>query len=710
MNLLLQGIASGALRYLLRSGGNALALGLPVGDICLEAWEHLRFKKLSDQQLRDEVQFIAQSNDATRRAIPEVVKDVAGNQSPDLQIVLETYLTQVPGAVRRSLRSPLDPTGRTIPSGLVLRKAGDLRRFIPDRLPRFKPGDRPVHGNDLVLEELLGTGGFGEVWKARHEDRPDYPPVALKFCLDVSAMQSLRNEMRLLDRVSSQVRQEPGIVHLLNANLRAEPPYLEYEYIDGGDLGGLVLEYHQAGAANWETMARLFCRLARIVGVAHRHEIVHRDLKPDNILTQRTPAGVELKVADFGIGGIAAGQEIQLWEKTRSGSDADGLEFAFTPIYAPPQQRNAQPASPRDDVYALGVIWYQALTGDLLREPPTGGGWKKRFVEEGMPAPLVELLEQCIDADASVRPADATILAERLSVLLIPTAIPAPGTAAVPAVPTQPGTASGTKLRIDLVGVGGERGNDTVEVYFDGQLLGTGCAATGFHFQVDTRPGEHHVELRGRRKKKILFFERQAQDAGKVFLLELPEPGEYRVEFRFTKAAQRFKNFRGNTIPNVMELKHAGGPVLDRQATFAAGVLPVTIILSIVGLLMIGGLVALILVLSLPGHGYVSMSFDPSEARLPVGQSVTVKLRAQRQPYHGDRVGEFDVELRGPKSLLKFPEEVHFEEGQEETSFRITAGTQVSRFTIEAVPVGRVRNNYSYTRLVVDVLPDPVRK
>src|SRR5262249_28686439 len=152
-----------------------------------------------------------------------------------------------------------------------------------------------------------------------------------------------------------------------------------------------------------------------------------------------------------------------------------------------------------------------------------------------------------------------------------------------------------------------------------------------------------------------------------------------------------FRNFRGNTIPNVMELKHAhGGRALHRQATFAAGVLPVTITLGIIGLFMIGGLVALILVLSLPGHGYVSMNFDPSEARLPVGQSVTVKLRAQR--HYGDRVRAFDVELRGPKSLLKFPEEVHFEEGQEEASFRITAGSQVSRFTIEAVPIGRVRN------------------
>src|SRR5207253_590038 len=111
----------------------------------------------------------------------------------------------------------------------------------------------------------------------------------------------------------------------------------------------------------------------------------------DNVLTQRTAGAVELKVADFGIGGVAAGQEIRKWEKTRV--SVEGLAGAYTPIYASPQQRNASPAAPQDDVYSLGVIWYQALTGDLAREPPTGGGWRKRFIEQGMPAPVVELLE-----------------------------------------------------------------------------------------------------------------------------------------------------------------------------------------------------------------------------------------------------------------------------------------------------------------------------
>src|SRR5205085_5949777 len=182
---------------------------------------------------------------------------------------------------RRSLRPPQDPTGRTVPAALTLHKATDLARFIPDRMPRFRPGDHPVPGTDLILERLLGTGGFGEVWKARHEDRLEYPPVALKFCTDPAAITSLRNEVRLVDRVQSQIRSERGIVQLLDANLRVDPPFLKYEYVKGGDLGGLILEYHRHAMATWENVARLMLRLASIVGVAHARDSVHRDLKPD---------------------------------------------------------------------------------------------------------------------------------------------------------------------------------------------------------------------------------------------------------------------------------------------------------------------------------------------------------------------------------------------------------------------------------------------
>jgi len=75
-----------------------------------------------------------------RQAVAEVVQEVAAGQSPQLQQVIAQYLTQIPAAVRRSLRRPADPTGITVPAGLVLEQARDLLPLLPVRLPRLPTG------------------------------------------------------------------------------------------------------------------------------------------------------------------------------------------------------------------------------------------------------------------------------------------------------------------------------------------------------------------------------------------------------------------------------------------------------------------------------------------------------------------------------------------------------------------------------------------
>src|SRR5438132_1461592 len=83
--------------------------------------------------------------------------------------------------------------------GLVLERVEDVAPLLPAALPRFKPGDRPPGLGDWELEELLGVGGFGEVWKAKNPYLPE--PVALKFCLDPDSARMLRNEAEMLGRV-----------------------------------------------------------------------------------------------------------------------------------------------------------------------------------------------------------------------------------------------------------------------------------------------------------------------------------------------------------------------------------------------------------------------------------------------------------------------------------------------------------------------------
>src|SRR5439155_7994969 len=109
------------------------------------------------------------------------------------------------------------------------------------------------------------VGGFGEVWRARNPLLASVPAAALKFCLDPAAAQYLRNEAAVLDRVMRQGR-HPGIVTLERTYLSSETPCLEYEFVLGGDLAGLIQEWHRGATKPGPAeITRTFHGLAEVV-------------------------------------------------------------------------------------------------------------------------------------------------------------------------------------------------------------------------------------------------------------------------------------------------------------------------------------------------------------------------------------------------------------------------------------------------------------
>jgi formylglycine-generating enzyme required for sulfatase activity len=408
------------LRFITKALLNTVGGGV-AGDFAVEVLPEVAhnvwawWSKAQDEpQRRAEVEALARAPDAEiRQWVRRTVDEVAVGQPPEVRQALETYLQQVPGAIRQSLRRPTDPTGMTVPAGLVLRRAHDLLSLLPKRQPRFLPGDQPLANVDWELVELLGVGGFGEVWKARNPHRPRAEPVALKFCLDPAAAEVLRNEVQVLDRVMSQGK-HPGIVALRQTYLRADPPCLEFDLVEGSDLAGLIQEWHQSGNRPTPLQAaKVMRRLAEAVGFAHqlRPPIVHRDLKPANVLVHRSEDGkLQFQISDFGLGCLAA-----LPGEQPPPGDLFHAEYAaYTPLYASPEQMRGEPSQPTDDVYALGVIWYQVLTGDLTRGAPTGLEWPAALKQRGMSEAELHLLASCIDSQAANRPANAAVLAERL--------------------------------------------------------------------------------------------------------------------------------------------------------------------------------------------------------------------------------------------------------------------------------------------------------
>jgi serine/threonine protein kinase len=430
-------------KILFRSIGEALCVhglrGLagvvPFGDVAYDVAKDAfqRFRELAGEEdaraaVEGAVHAAMQEVKAEARAVAhEVCADRPGAEEQ-----VAAYLMQVPALIRQSLKRPGDAAGLSVPLLLSLRRPEDLLTFLPPRLPHFRAGDCPPGVGDWELVELLGMGGFGEVWKARHRFFDGIAPVALKFCLDALARgRLLKYEASVLNQVMRHGR-HPGIVPLLDAYLGADPPCLKYEYIEGGDLTGLAREWQDLSAAErWRPATRVVVQLAAIIGTAHRltPPIVHRDLKPANVLVQRAAGGgYVLRVTDFGIGSVAALPallEARQGTTTRGGVLGPSLRGSHTPLYASPQQMRGDAPDVRDDMHALGVIWYQLLTGELGTGAPTGL-WADELEDAGLSRELIRLLGACVAAKPERRPRDAAVLAEQLEALLVPVAPPPP--------------------------------------------------------------------------------------------------------------------------------------------------------------------------------------------------------------------------------------------------------------------------------------------
>jgi hypothetical protein len=191
--------------------GGAFACAVAVG-----AWKKYRERK-KDAEIREEIQQLAQANfdEARKAAVEAVTAAVSPTATREERLNLELYLSQVPGTVRASMKRPDDTTGKTVPLAFTLTSADDVLKLLPARPPRFKPNDSMPGLAGCSLVELLGAGGFGEVWLARH--RSMSLCGAVKFCHGQQA-RDLKHESGLIDRVMSAGK-HPNIVPLLNVHL-----------------------------------------------------------------------------------------------------------------------------------------------------------------------------------------------------------------------------------------------------------------------------------------------------------------------------------------------------------------------------------------------------------------------------------------------------------------------------------------------------------
>lgn len=198
------------------------------------------------------------------------------------------------------------------------------------------------------LDRHLGSGGMSEVWLAHRADDSLEQTVAVKLLhpfLGHDAEQRFQRERSVLASL-----QHESIARILDAGIATgDPAYLVLEYVDGVT----VTDYCRHNKLSLRKVLRLFLQICDAVEYAHRHLVVHRDIKPSNVLV--TPEG-KVKLLDFGIAKLI--DDSQDRALTRSGF------FPMTPEYAAPEQIRGRPISTTTDVYGLGGLLYEMLTGE----------------------------------------------------------------------------------------------------------------------------------------------------------------------------------------------------------------------------------------------------------------------------------------------------------------------------------------------------------
>ncbi|MEU0859792.1 serine/threonine-protein kinase [Streptomyces griseofuscus] len=195
------------------------------------------------------------------------------------------------------------------------------------------------------LRDTIGRGAMGEVWRAFDETLGR--PVAVKLLLphdsDPTASSRFRLEAQTAGRLS-----HPNVVGVLDFGEFEGRLFLVMELVDGGSLDGLL---SASGPLSAERVAKIAAQAAVGLALAHRQGIVHRDIKPANLLLS---ADDTLKIGDFGIA--------RFFDDPNSALTATG-QIVGTSLYLAPERALGRTAGPASDVYSLGCVLYQLLTG-----------------------------------------------------------------------------------------------------------------------------------------------------------------------------------------------------------------------------------------------------------------------------------------------------------------------------------------------------------
>src|SRR6187402_1803089 len=236
----------------------------------------------------------------------------------------------------------------------LLESVADASGQQPVSSPRpFEPGD--AFAGRYVIERQLGTGGMASVWLAY--DRSLERPCALKVLdADKATTEGARNRFHREARVAARIR-SASVVNIFDHGEHRGLFYIAMEYLEGEDLASRIA---REGRLDARQTSDMIAQIARGLTHAHTSGVIHRDIKPENIFLVRTDEGEISKILDFGIATQVLSTVVE---------DSQTGLFLGTPMYASPEQVRGLDVDWRTDLWSLGVVAFECLTG---RVPFTG--------------------------------------------------------------------------------------------------------------------------------------------------------------------------------------------------------------------------------------------------------------------------------------------------------------------------------------------------
>jgi eukaryotic-like serine/threonine-protein kinase len=263
------------------------------------------------------------------------------------------------------------------------------------------------------LESRIGSGGMSTVYRAHDETLERFVAIKLmnrEVATDSDQLERFRREARAVARLS-----HPNIVHVIDAGEDENRPYIVLEYIDGETLKERI---HRLGRLEIPEAVAYCVEVARALGAAHANHVVHRDVKPQNVLIDHEGTA---KVTDFGIARTLE----------EEGLTADGRVLGTTD-YVSPEQALGQHVTGQSDLYSLGVVLYEMLTGELPYRGENQVAVAMQHVRETLPdvrqqrpevsAALAAVIERATAKDLTHRYADdSEMIADLESALALET-------------------------------------------------------------------------------------------------------------------------------------------------------------------------------------------------------------------------------------------------------------------------------------------------